>query len=41
MEMTGNVVNGTLGGCWGDIKIVNGNLTLNQTFPKYSRYMFI
>lgn len=37
MEMVGNVVSGTLSGTWTDVKIVNGNLSLNQKFPKYSK----
>lgn len=35
--MRGNILNGSLAGFWDDVKINNGQMSINQKMPKYSR----
>lgn len=39
--MAGNVLTGILGGTWIDVKINHGNITMDQSFAKIPRYIFI
>lgn len=34
IEMNGSILTGTLSGTWSDVRVNNGNLTMNQSFPK-------
>lgn len=35
--MVGNVMYGSLGGNWNDVKINNGSIAINREMPKYSQ----
>lgn len=36
--MRGNVLSGSLGGSWDNVRINNGNILINQQFTKYPGY---
>lgn len=34
----GNILSGSLTGSWGNVKIVSGNILMDQQYPKQPRY---
>lgn len=38
VTMRGNILSGSLGGNWDNVRINNGNISINQEFTKYPEY---